>query len=420
MLNKKYFPIKTDTACRLKWAWSTLHLNAGVTESCHRASTSELTRENFFNFHNTERKITDRQTMLEGQWPGHGCEYCRDIELAGGYSDRQFQLDVPDVYPDELDNDQTLTKVDPVILDVFFNNTCNLACIYCRPELSSRIEAENKKFGSTLLELTNDNERTKDHYESLIPLFWQWLDIGYNKLKRINVLGGEPFVQDDFHRLIDYIEQNPNPKLELSIVTNLIIKKDILIKFIPKIKNLIAKKKLKRVEIIASVDCWGADQEYIRYGFKCNIFEENIRLLLEHKFIVVGLMSTINSLSINSMPILAEKFIEWNKIKEIQWFNYLVLPIDQHVTSPKFFDYSLFERPLQQVIDLITPLGEKNTQMKETMLGIVQKLKHTCKKDIDKQQKLVYYLNELDRRRNLDWKQTFPWLEQHVGTDHVV
>ena len=52
-MSGKYFPIKTKTACQLKWAWSTLYLNNGETKSCHRTGQSELTPENFLNFHNT-------------------------------------------------------------------------------------------------------------------------------------------------------------------------------------------------------------------------------------------------------------------------------------------------------------------------------------------------------------------------------
>ena len=64
---------------------------------------------NFDNFHNTPEKIRDRKKMLEGKWPGHGCEYCKNLEQAGGRSDRQFQNTVPGVYPKELNKDQTLT-----------------------------------------------------------------------------------------------------------------------------------------------------------------------------------------------------------------------------------------------------------------------------------------------------------------------
>ena len=139
----KYFPIKSDTSCRLKWSWSTIYLNTGQTASCHRASGSHINDLN--NFHNTDLKIQARQQMLDGQWPGHGCEYCRNIESAGGTSDRQFQNQIPEIYPPELDKDLTATVVDPVILEVFFSNTCNLKCVYCSPKLSSGIQQENKK-----------------------------------------------------------------------------------------------------------------------------------------------------------------------------------------------------------------------------------------------------------------------------------
>ena len=416
-IEKKYFPIKTDTACRQKWAWSTLFLNSGLTASCHRASTSELTEENFLNFHNTDRKLADRQLMLAGKWPGHGCEYCRDVENEGGHSDRMFQLSIPDVYPLELAHDQTLTKIDPVILEVFFKNTCNLACVYCKATLSSRIEGEDNKFGSPLSLFAEDFESSaakKDQYENLTPLFWQWLDQGYKKLKRISVLGGEPFIQEDFHKLVDYIENNANPELEFLIISNLIIKKEILVDFVIRIKKLLIGKKLKRIEILASVDCWGPEQEYIRYGFNCDKFEENFKFLLDQNFISLGLQSTVTSLSIPSMPKLAKKIIEWNDKREIQWYTGLVIPDGDHILSPYFLKYDIFKDALDETVNYLSKLNEKHYQTTQMFLGIANKLKSINKKNIGKQQKLIIYLNEIDRRRNLNWKKTFPWLAENL------
>jgi hypothetical protein len=420
---KKYFPIKSDTACRLKWAWSTIFLNSGVTGSCHRASYSEITPDNFFNFHNTERKLTDRQTMLEGNWPGHGCEHCRDIENSGGASDRTFQLSIQDIYPPELDHDQTLVRVDPTILEVFFKNTCNLACVYCEPKLSSRIEGENKKFGKSLnhfhlLEVDPDLE--KDSYNKLSPLFWQWLDQGYNKLQRIQVLGGEPFVQDDFYKLIDYIEKNPNPQLELNVITNLIIKKKLLIDFLIRIKKLIATQHLKNLQILVSVDCWGDEQEYIRYGFDCNIFEENVKYLIEQKFISVGILSTVTSLSIHSMPILAKKVVEWNKYKEILWYTAFVLP-ETNAVNPEFFGFSLYEDSLKETLKHMNLLPEQHENTRKIFVGLIKKLEKTNEKNnVNNQNKLLNYLDELDQRRNLNWKKVFPWLEEEFKKCGIV
>lgn len=410
-MDKKYFPIKTETACRLKWSWSTLYLNSGHTSSCHRASTTVITPENFFNFHNTERKIADRQSMIEGKWPGHGCEYCRDIEKLGGYSDRQFQNTVPEVYATEVDSDQLLTTVSPVILEVFFNNNCNLSCLYCTSDLSSRIEAEDKKFGGPIIPITSQYQ--KNRYEELTPLFWEWMATGYNQLRRLQVMGGEPFLQKDFARLLDYIEENPNPNLELNIVTNLIIPSKTLESFCSRVSKLLSNNKIKRLDLLASVDCWGKEQEYIRNGFSCELFEKNVKYLLGRPGIRLGFLSTVTSLSINSMPELAKKINEWATGNELYWYTHLVLPVDSHVLTPGIFDYNIYKHALEEVISLMPlVIGDKETTVK-VFKGIVNKI-YLSKFDAIKQQELIKYLEQIDSRRNLNWRETFPWLAKEV------
>ena len=66
---RKPFPVKTKTACRLKWAWSTVLVNEGRTGSCHRASMSQIPLDDFGSFDNTPSKIKAREAMLRGEWP---------------------------------------------------------------------------------------------------------------------------------------------------------------------------------------------------------------------------------------------------------------------------------------------------------------------------------------------------------------
>ena len=126
------FPVKTDTACKLKWAWSTLLLNYGETKSCHRTAVSPLTKENFVNFHNTAVKLQDRRDMLQGRWPESNCKYCREIEATGGISDRIRQWTLPYQVPPELMSDPAAIEVSPTLVEVYFSNTCNLGCLYLR------------------------------------------------------------------------------------------------------------------------------------------------------------------------------------------------------------------------------------------------------------------------------------------------
>ena len=127
----KFFPIKTETACQLKWNWSTIRLYNGVTSSCHRVTGDQLTVETFDTFHNTPKKLADRRLMLDNKWPKGGCEYCKQIENVGGSSDRLFHLAIPNMSPPELDNNPTATSVTPRIVEIYFDNVCNMSCLYC-------------------------------------------------------------------------------------------------------------------------------------------------------------------------------------------------------------------------------------------------------------------------------------------------
>ena len=147
-----HFPIQTQTACTSKWGWSTIWLNKGTTSSCHRCDEFDIPLDDFASFHNVPRKIKNRQDMLQGIWPGDGCEYCRDIEQAGGYSDRMHNNDIPGMSPLKLKQNPTEVYVTPTTLEIFAENTCNFKCVYCNWTLSSRIEQENKQFGSEIVE----------------------------------------------------------------------------------------------------------------------------------------------------------------------------------------------------------------------------------------------------------------------------
>ena len=49
--------------------------------------------------------------MLEGKWPEKGCDYCINIEKAGGQSDRITNLDFPGIHaPVELDDNPIATQ----------------------------------------------------------------------------------------------------------------------------------------------------------------------------------------------------------------------------------------------------------------------------------------------------------------------
>jgi len=407
-MSSKYFPIDSQTSCRSKWSWSTLYLNQGTTSSCHRASSSSIP-DKFEDFHNTPVKIHDRSIMIQSQWPGNGCEYCRDIELSGGTSDRMFQNQIPDVYPRELDQDTALTVINPVVLEVFFSNTCNLSCVYCNAKFSSSIQAENKKFGGAILSELNF-EYVDNKYRELVPKFWAWFKTNSQSLQRLQILGGEPFLQDDVLKLIDYFEHHPHPDLEFNLVTNLNLPTKVIQPILEKLRDLKNKNKLKRIDIQVSVDCWGQSQEYIRHGFKLDTFNRNMELLIDMAAFRIGLLSTVTSLSIPDMPALVQKYNQWCSKQKIFWYMHLVLPNNQSVFDPTIFDYSVFDSSLELVYNLLPKETWDDKTTLESFDGIVSKLKTNCRTDVDRQQNLLQYLDTNDHRRKIKWKDVFSWL----------
>jgi len=318
----RYFPIKTDTACQLKWAWSTVILPTGTTQSCHRVEPHAFDVSQF-NFHNTVEKIQQRETMLMGKWPAGGCNYCQSIETTGkGQSDREFFLNVPNISPPELESNLALTTVFPTILEVYVDNTCNLKCLYCIPEFSSRIDNELRKFGKfekngLILESTFKHNQ---EFDLIQTKFWEWMDANASTLVRLHLLGGEPFYQKQFDKFIEFFQKNPCPQLEFNIITNLMLPYNKLIEHVDTFKSLLLKRHIKRVEITASIDCWGPQQEYVRYGLNLDQWQKNFEYLIDQKWIKLNINNTVSVLTIKTLPALIEKLNQWNKHRKIEHY----------------------------------------------------------------------------------------------------
>ena len=408
-MTSKLFPIQTATACALKWSWSTLYLNTGTTGSCHRTSYTRLNSDNFFNFHNTEMKIQDRRDMLEGRWPEKNCLYCKSIEDAGGSSDRIRQLSVPYVMPPELENDRCAVNISPTLLEVYFNNTCNLGCLYCSSSLSSVIASENHihgdfKQGGVWL------QNKSSHFKDLVPYFWEWFTEKFSTISRLHVLGGEPLYQKEFEKLLDMIDQYPNPDCELNIVTNLAISEERLKQFVGKFKSLLAQRKLKRIDITCSIDCWGPQQEYVRWPLDLVQWEKNLTYLLSQKYLYLNINQTISVLTIKTMPALLEKLVGWRKIHKIgHWFSE-VNPGPDYL-KPYILGGKVFQSDFEKILSLMPMDTDENINGRNYMQGIAS---HIASYDPcpDRIGDLIVFLDEKDRRRNTHWRKIFPWLHE--------
>lgn len=417
-MSDEYFPITTKTACKSKWAWSTIWFYDGTTASCHRCDRHEIDIDDFDNFHNTPPKIEQREAMLNGEWPASGgCHYCQKTEDAGGTSDRQFQLQIPNQTPIEVIADQTVTSCTPTILEIFLSNTCNLACTYCRPANSSKIEAEFNKHGPFSVGdvhfRSNYETITKkiDTEQLLKDKFWDWMARNSDALRRFHVLGGEPLFMKDFQKCLDHWWDHPNPLVEINVVSNLMVSEERFKEYIDYIKKLYDNGKIKRFDMTASIDCWGPEQEYVRMGLDLNVFERNMEYLLaqDESWLRINVNQTVSALTIKTMPALIEKINGW-KARRTEFGHYFQKLVDPEVMAPTIFPKGYWAEDFEKIMSLMQNETWDEKHAYKMMIGMIKQIEDESELDGTLIDNLKAYLTEIDQRRGTNWQPLFPFL----------
>ena len=404
----KIFPIQTATACQLKWTHSTVFLTELTTSSCHRVEHDQFDLDTF-DFHNTSEKLAARQLMLKGQWPGHGCEHCKNIEDTGGTSDRMLHLDFSGVHPPpELDDNPIATHVTPRILEIYFSNTCNLKCIYCVPFFSSQINQEYKKFGEFSSNGVNipDYIPLSEEYPEALKKMFDWLDKNIHTLNKLLVLGGEPFIQKQTQELLDFISLRELPNLDLVIFSNLTIEHEKFKRQIDQLKQIEKTSNLNQINIIGSIDCWGPQAEYIRNGLDLNLFEKNFNYLVHETDFILNINSALSSLAVPSMPELVEKINQWSETKIIYWS--MMKTGGWSFLHPTIFGKQLLDLGFNTALDKFKTFEDpEKLAYLDYFRGIAKEIEQS-QNDVTEQKQLKTYLVELDRRRNTDYTKIFP------------
>jgi hypothetical protein len=421
-MSTRVFPIQTQTACLLKWAWSTVYLAKGTSSSCHRTLQAPIPADKFESFHNLPNKIDARNKMLRGEWPKGGCEYCEKIEVAGGMSDRQYQLDAghdQDRTPVELFLNPTEVEVVPTVLEIYFSNTCNMACLYCGSNFSSKWEEENKKFGMFKKGIVEFGwpDRWNPNYERMLADFWRYLEDKdrYKHIRYYQILGGEPFFQKEFDMSMDFWEAHPNPDLTFNIISNLKVAPKKFQHYIDRFGKMIESGALKRLQITGSIDAWGPQQEYVRWGLDLKEWTENFEYLLDKPWVQPCINSAISALTVKTVPELIRRMNAWNDRctdnRQIAYSFMTIQDTQRPWMDPAIFGADVFDDDFAAILAEMRNTNEAERSAREHMEGI-RKQVVSAKQNTKLINALKDYLNEMDRRRNTDWKLLFPWLDQ--------
>jgi sulfatase maturation enzyme AslB (radical SAM superfamily) len=345
----------SPTMCMAKWLQVSMHLPQGLTQSCYHPPTHLVPLEeldyNYKALHNTKEKVRQRKLMSEGQRP-EGCQYCWNIEDAPDgphYSDRHYRSSewwVEDAW-NEVITEGFDNNINPRYVEVNFNQACNFKCVYCSPHLSSSWQSEVMEHGPFFLENYIHNDIDHLRKANLMPIestsennpyvqaFWNWWPELYKDIKVFRMTGGEPLMDKNTYKVLDYINSHPNSFLDLSITSNLCPPDQKLFeKFIEKLhyiekirvwedktrinpetnNNWYVAPAVKHFSLFVSLDSVGQQAEYIRHGLDYNRLIDNIHIFLQQtQGTEISFINTFNLLSIPKLKEFLKLILELRK-----------------------------------------------------------------------------------------------------------
>ena len=324
----------SPTFCVAKWKQVSINLTAGLTHSCYHPPDHPIPLNELVNnpsaLHNTSFKKAERLQMLTGTRP-EGCAYCWKIEDSPGdfISDRNYRsLELstfePNVY-NEITSNPADYNVIPSNVEVNFSGVCNFKCSYCSPHLSTEWKKEIDHYGpypTTVPHNSVDYFKQiglmpiphKD-YNPYVEAFWKWWPSLYPTLSVFRMTGGEPLMDVNTYKVLDYVIEHPKSNLNLALTTNLCPDVKLRDKFFSKLELIDQNKALGELTLYVSCDAYGKRAEYIRNGMDFDYLVDNADQFLSRFDAKNGIeftlafIVTVNLLSITSLRNLIDKTV---------------------------------------------------------------------------------------------------------------
>jgi organic radical activating enzyme len=187
-------------------------------------------------------------------------------------------------------------SVDPFTLDIRAGNTCNLKCVMCQPNESSKWVADAKKIATIAIvpELKNDwhwksSDKTKNYTWVDKPDFWSEFENMVPDLREIIFGGGEPFLSKSINELIKFMVDSGHSKhIKLRFHTN---GTQIPETFWPMVDSF------EQIEMLFSIDAYGDQNHYIRYPADWVEIEKNL-LLADQTKAQVRFLASLHAMNV--------------------------------------------------------------------------------------------------------------------------
>ena len=422
--------------CTAKWLQTTLYLQNGYNHSCHHPSPHKIpieeVEQNPAALHNSQFKKLQRLKMLKGERPPE-CQYCWNIEDLGKdyFSDRHYKTSDDWSWDrfEEVSKTDPGADIIPSYLEVSFSNACNFKCSYCSSEISSKWLEEINQHGPyptvqgnhNLDWLKNTGRYPYKHSDDnpYITAFWKWFPTILKNLKVFRITGGEPLMSKDTWKVLDYITEQNIPPMQLAINSNLCVDDKLIDRLILKIKEL--RSSGHSLQIFTSIESTGIKAEYSRYGMDYSLWCKNLDKVLTETDVTVGIMTTINVLSITDFNNFIDLIMEY-RVKYNKDFAYNRIPLSiNYLKWPPYLNVSILPNEYKLKInkEILAHCEQwlkyyRKEKFARIYLEEWDQIKRLCDylvtSECDQQSLNDFYkfIDEYDKRRNTNFKETFP------------
>ena len=261
------------------------------------------------------------------------------------------------------------------VWDLRPGNTCNLKCVMCNPQLSTKWYEDIdvwKKYNDRNFSI--DQIRTKQKFD------WDYVkENTKNKALKIYIAGGEPFYMKEVINFLEYLSQFEFncENTEIMVNTNGISYNNNMIKLLMKFKKIV---------LIVSIDGWEEVDELIRYP---TVFAHKLKFIRQcMKFAEIRLNTTVSALNLLDLWVLQKQCHRYN----IQFYK---------LDTPDFLSINSLNPKIIKKARNIYSKKHKNKNIVE-MLSNYSYNENNAKR-------LKEYLIDLDSKRKTDSKKIIPW-----------
>jgi len=321
-----------------------------------------------------------KNTMLKNEWP-EGCIRCKKEEDSSIKSKRQLDYERWSTHFDNYTEDKGY-----IVASIAFGNTCNLKCITCGPNASSKWRKEYiDLYGIDEKPLESISSDASEIYDAMPNVI------------HFDISGGEPFLSEikKQKRLLQkYVDSGRCKDITLHYTTNG--------QTFPSQDWWNLWQNFKEIDMQLSIDGVGKRYEYIRFLAKQEIIEEHVKMYTEKEKINPNLrLSVSHTVSAYNVYYLSS-FFDWCEIYG------LPTPWCGVVTTPNHMRPTVFPKLVKEkIIQHLNSSRHKDVHTWANYLSANDSSEHY--------DKFLQMKDEHDLYRNLNFATTFGELEELIN-----